>query len=495
MRQRPPILIRVALCLALLLALISVAPSAPVAAQQGENLLQNGGFEGEYVAIGGDPSLQLAPSWQPWSLPPPAGAPSSVNLRPDYQPAPVNRVRSGSAAQEYNTFFATHDGGVYQRVPVTSGAEVRFSTFVYVWSSATFEDPDQSIQPQDVVVQVGIDPTGGQDGASGAIVWSDETTFYDEYREISVEATAQGTAVTVFVRSTPVGAVGVNNIYVDDASLVQLGDAVPTPTTEGDATDAPDETDEPDPTDEATDEPDAPTATPTRTPIPDVDDEFPGRVNYTVQAGDTLIEIAENFQSNVDAIITANGLNDEGFITVGQELVIPVKAGQVTPTATATVRPTSTVASGTTTAVVPTATSTPTGDGAGGGSVTVTGNPPGTHIVQTGETLFRIAALYNTTVETLATMNNITNPNVIPAGTILKVPVVNATAVPTSSAATATLAPTGGTGGVLTHVVQAGENIFRIGLRYNVTVTRLAAANNLRNPNLIFVGQVLVIPQ
>ena len=45
-----------------------------------------------------------------------------------------------------------------------------------------------------------------------------------------------------------------------------------------------------------------------------------------------------------------------------------------------------------------------------------------------------------------------------------------------------------------THVVQAGENLFRIALRYGVTVDALMAANNLSSPNLIYVGQVLIIP-
>ncbi|MBZ0308001.1 MAG: LysM peptidoglycan-binding domain-containing protein [Anaerolineae bacterium] len=481
MRHRQSYLIHFAVCLVLILALVSAAlfTPQPVAALQGENLLQNGGFEGEYVAIGGDPSLRLAPSWQPWSLPPPPGAPSSVNLRPDYQPAPANRVHGGSAAQEYNTFFATHEGGVYQRVPITPGAELRFSVFIYVWSSATFEDPDQSIQPQDVEVQVGIDPSGGQDGASEAIIWSDATTFYDEYRELSVEATAQATAVTVFVRSNPQGAVGVNNIYVDDARLVQLGEGPtdPTPTVEGEQTD--------EPTDEPTEEPNEPTATATRqataTVPPDILDEFPERTNYTVQAGDTVLGIASRFSSSTEAIIIVNGLNESGFITVGQQLVIPVPSGQGTQ-ATATVQPTSTTAAGATAAAP-----TPTSDGSGGAAAPATGNPPGTHIVQQGETLFRIALLYNTTVETLASMNNITNPNVIPAGTILKVPVIRVT--PTAT-------PTTGTGGpFLSHVVRAGENIFRIGLQYNVTVTRIAAVNGLNNPNLIYVGQVLLIPR
>lgn len=44
------------------------------------------------------------------------------------------------------------------------------------------------------------------------------------------------------------------------------------------------------------------------------------------------------------------------------------------------------------------------------------------------------------------------------------------------------------------HVVQPGENLYRISLRYNVTIAQLAQANNIANTNLIFVGQQLVIP-
>ncbi len=44
------------------------------------------------------------------------------------------------------------------------------------------------------------------------------------------------------------------------------------------------------------------------------------------------------------------------------------------------------------------------------------------------------------------------------------------------------------------HVVQAGENLFRIALRYGVTVDAMARANNIANPSHIYAGQVLVIP-
>jgi LysM repeat protein len=45
-----------------------------------------------------------------------------------------------------------------------------------------------------------------------------------------------------------------------------------------------------------------------------------------------------------------------------------------------------------------------------------------------------------------------------------------------------------------THTVQAGETLYRISLRYGVTLTALVQANSIANPNLIFVGQVLIIP-
>jgi LysM repeat protein len=40
-----------------------------------------------------------------------------------------------------------------------------------------------------------------------------------------------------------------------------------------------------------------------------------------------------------------------------------------------------------------------------------------------------------------------------------------------------------------------GENLFRISLRYNVSMDVIARANNIWNYNLVFAGQVLIIPQ
>ena len=45
-----------------------------------------------------------------------------------------------------------------------------------------------------------------------------------------------------------------------------------------------------------------------------------------------------------------------------------------------------------------------------------------------------------------------------------------------------------------TYTVQAGDNLYRIALKFNLTAAQLAAANGIANPDLIIVGTVLKIP-
>ena len=103
------------------------------------------------------------------------------------------------------------------------------------------------------------------------------------------------------------------------------------------------------------------------------------------------------------------------------------------------------------------------------------------HVVQRGENLFRIALRYGTTVQALASANGIANPGLLYVGQRLTIP---------GSSGQPTPAPSGGT----THVVQRGENLFRIALRYNMSYLTLAQYNGISNPAQIYVGQVLRIP-
>jgi LysM repeat protein len=74
----------------------------------------------------------------------------------------------------------------------------------------------------------------------------------------------------------------------------------------------------------------AETAGPAHTPIQSL--------TYIVQPGDTLIFIANKFAVPLFDLMMANGLTDEDFIQVGQELIIPV-GGLPSPTPTFTVAP------------------------------------------------------------------------------------------------------------------------------------------------------------
>jgi LysM repeat protein len=120
------------------------------------------------------------------------------------------------------------------------------------------------------------------------------------------------------------------------------------------------------------------------------------------------------------------------------------------------------------------------------------------YIVQAGDNLFRIALNYNTTVYAIQLANNLPSTYIY-AGEALIIP-TNVKALGTTTVLAQNPAPTqaptakpGATAQPKTYTVQAGDNLFRIGLRFNVSVAALQAANGLTS-NFIYVGQVLKIP-
>jgi LysM repeat protein len=154
---------------------------------------------------------------------------------------------------------------------------------------------------------------------------------------------------------------------------------------------------------------------------------------------------------------------------------------EITSTPTSEVAtPTPTTATETTPTVAPTSTPVPTTAPTAIPTTVPTTAPSGekTHVVQPGENLFRIALYYGMSHQTLAAANGIINPDIVYIGQTLTIPAEGTT--PTT--------PTGN------HVVQPGENLFRIALKYGVTVEAFAIANGISNVNLIYPGQELVIP-
>ena len=209
--------------------------------------------------------------------------------------------------------------------------------------------------------------------------------------------------------------------------------------------------------------------------------QFPGTIIHTVRRGDTVGGLAQLYGSTNEIIKQANGLDDNLLIYAGQGLVIPVR---IPNPATDTPTPTP---------IVLVVTATPgTSGGAGGG----TGGAQSTYIVQPGDTLFAVATRFNTTVATLAQLNGIVNANRIFIGQTLALPIPATTGADGGSGASETQVTPAPTAEPVpaTYVVQPGDNLFRISLRFNVSLLRLAEVNGITNYNRVFIGQVLSIP-
>lgn len=149
--------------------------------------------------------------------------------------------------------------------------------------------------------------------------------------------------------------------------------------------------------------------------------------DYVVQRGDTLTQIASAYGISVSELAAANGISDPNRIMIGQQLAIP---GQTI-----------------------------------------------THQVERGETLREIAAEYGVSVDDIATANGISNPNVIQIGAKLKI---------SSSSSAPTTPPA-----VATYTVKKGDSLAAIAARFDTTVEALAAANGITNPGVIYIGATL----
>lgn len=147
---------------------------------------------------------------------------------------------------------------------------------------------------------------------------------------------------------------------------------------------------------------------------------------YTVKAGDTLYKIAAANNTTVDEIKALNNLTSNN-LSIGQLLKLPSPF-----------------------------------------------TPETTYTVQKGDSLYAIANKYNTTVDALKKANNLTS-NILSIGQVLKIPTVLET-------------ETG-----ITYTVKSGDSLYSIAREYNTTVDAIKSLNNLSS-NLLSIGQVLKIP-
>ena len=169
-----------------------------------------------------------------------------------------------------------------------------------------------------------------------------------------------------------------------------------------------------------------------------------GVIYYTVQEGDTLTSIAQKYDTTVHEITVTNSIVNPNLIYVGEVLKIYpgnrsiIKRKKVFTT---------------------------------------------TYIVQSGDTLTSIAIKFDTTVQAIAELNDLQNPNLIYVGEILK--------IPTNSRGN--LSATSSRQYIKTYIVQSGDTLTSIAKKFNTTADKIALLNNITNPNLIYPGQILKI--
>lgn len=148
---------------------------------------------------------------------------------------------------------------------------------------------------------------------------------------------------------------------------------------------------------------------------------------YTVKSGDSLWSISRKFGITVDELKNANNLSSN-LLSIGQNLIIPGKEAQAAS---------------------------------------------GEYVVKKGDTLYSIARKYNTSVDNLKSINNITTDS-LAIGQIIKLP-------STSNVASDT------------YIVKKGDSLYSIARTYNTSVDKLKEINNLTS-NALAIGQVLKLP-
>ncbi|MEC8209690.1 MAG: LysM peptidoglycan-binding domain-containing protein [Verrucomicrobiota bacterium] len=193
---------------------------------------------------------------------------------------------------------------------------------------------------------------------------------------------------------------------------------------------------------------------------------------YTVQKGDNLWTIARRFNVQLNELFTANGLDMNSILRIGQQLQIPVEGG---------------------TAIV----SAPSPDTYQPSSF----NQGSTeYTVKRGDSLSKIANQFDTSVLAIKAANGLSS-DLIRVNDKLVIPVSgssvgNSPAVPmtpSESISSSSTTPSFSTSGVRTHTVKSGEYPGKIASQYGMTTDELLLLNGITDPRKLQVGKVLEV--
>ncbi len=94
------------------------------------------------------------------------------------------------------------------------------------------------------------------------------------------------------------------------------------------------------------------------------------------------------------------------------------------------------------------------------------------HVVNWGDILWKIAKYYNTSVERIANINNLQNPDKLLVGQPLLIPT-----------------------DVTTYTIKYGDVLWKIAAKYGVSVENIMKTNHIINPNFLYPGTKITIPK
>ena len=200
---------------------------------------------------------------------------------------------------------------------------------------------------------------------------------------------------------------------------------------------------------------------------------------YTVKSGDSLWSISRKFGITVDELKNANNLKSN-LLSIGQNLIIPGLTSDTTDEYI--VKKGDTLYGiarkfGLTVTELKKINNLTSNSLSIGQVLKVTKSTSNidsnnTYIVKKGDSLYSIAQKYNTDVDALKRLNNLTS-NTLSINQVLKIPEQNQTNQ--------------------VYTVVKGDNLYGIARKFNTTVAAIKQLNNLESDNLS-IGQKLLIP-
>lgn len=213
---------------------------------------------------------------------------------------------------------------------------------------------------------------------------------------------------------------------------------------------------------------------------------------YTVQSGDTLSGIASQYNTTYTHLAQINDLSNPNLIYVGQRLLVSSSTASSAASSTTTSHATQSSQTAQTSAQSSQVQSSQAAT-AKTSDTHSTASANETYTVQSGDTLSGIAERFNTTYTRLASINNISNPNLIYVGQTLTINRASQASQNSTSNYQRPAAANTATSSSDVYTVKSGDTLSGIAAQYGTSYEYLASLNGLTNPNTIYVGQQLKV--